>query len=126
MDRTVRLLIRENHEGAGPAICNRDGSLIPSYKVDNFFKLQVERVQKDHPNLIESQIDVHEDFSIFRSLRKGSESRATEAGVCSREIDLINRWRKMENKGKRNLPMRDYYLDLLLVKKRYLRYSQSL
>ena len=97
-----------------------------SYNVDNFSKDQVERVQRDYPNLIESKVDVLDDFSIFRFLRKGFKSRATEAGVCSREIDLINRWRKMENKGKRTLPMRDYYLDLLLVKKRLLRYSQCL
>lgn len=59
--------------------------------MDNFFKLQVERVQKEHPSLIENQVNLYEDFSIFRSLTKGSESRATEAGVGSREIDLINR-----------------------------------
>ena len=126
VDRTVKLLDREKHDGAGPAICNSDGSLLSSYEVDTFFKEQVERVQKECPHLIESVINVHEDFSIFRSLRKGSESRATEAGVSAREIDLINRWRKMENKGKRSLPMRDYYLDMLLVKKRYLHYSQCL
>ena len=83
-------------------------------------------VQRDHPELIEESVNVQEDFSIFRSMRKGSESRATEAGVSSREIDLINRWRKIEGQGKRNLPMRDYYLDMLLVKRKYLRYSQSL
>ena len=67
-----------------------------------------------------------EGFSIFRSMRKGSASRATEVGISARDIDLINRWRNSEKQGKRNLPMRDYYLDLLLVKKRLLRYSECL
>ena len=35
VDRMVELLARENHEGAGPAICYKDGSLIPSFEIDN-------------------------------------------------------------------------------------------
>ena len=87
----VKMLLKENHEGAGPAICNKDGSLISSFDIDSFFKSEIERVQRDFSNLIEHSVDVSKDFSIFRSLRKGSESRATEAGVSSRERDLINR-----------------------------------
>ena len=79
-----------------------------------------------HPELTDSQVNVEEDFSIFRSLRKGSESRAMEVGVKDREIDLINRWRKTEGRHKQSMPMRDYYLDMLLIKNRMLRYSKSL
>jgi len=124
--RVVALLKIEGLEGVGPAMCNSDGSPMSSFEVDRYFKDQLEVVQKKRPDLIESHINVHEDFGIFRSIRKGSESRATEMGVCSQEIDLINRWRKMEGSQRRNMPMRDYYLDMLLIKRRYLRYSQAL
>ena len=94
--------------------------------MDNFFKSQVELVQTTYPDLIETKVKVHEDFSIFRSLRKGSENRATEVGVCARVIDMINRWRKAEGRKNHSMPMMDYYLDMMLVKKRYLIYSKSL
>ena len=113
-------------EGFGPAVCNQDGSVISYNEVDLFLKEQVERVHLGHPELTDSQVNVEEDFSIFRSLRKGSESRATEVGVKDSEIDLINRWRKTEGRHKQSMRMRDYYLDMLLIKNRMLRYSKSL
>ena len=122
VERAVVLLRHEAHEGAGPAICERDGSPVSSVAVDEFFKMQTQKVQNQKPDLIDPKVNVWEDFGIFRSFRKGSESRATEAGVSAREIDLVNRWRK----NKHSMPMRDYYLDMLLVKSRYLRYSKSL
>ena len=97
VERVVALLKLENHVEAGPVMCNKDGSQLSSHEVDEFFKEQVERVQSQCPYLIESKVNVQEDFGIFRSMRKGSESRATEMGVCTREIDLINRWRKIES-----------------------------
>lgn len=103
-------------------MCERDGSLITFFAVDEFYKLQVQRVQTQRPDLIDAKVNVWGDFRVFRSFQKGSESRATEAGVSIREIDLINRWRK----NKHSMPMRDYCLDMLLVKSRYLQYSKSL
>ena len=94
--------------------------------MDNYFKTQVERVQIENPHLIEERVNVHDDFSIIRSIGKSSTSRAAEVGVSSRDIDLINRWRNTERQEKRNLPIRDYYLDLLLVKKKLLYYSPYL
>ena len=126
VDRMVICLKNEQHTGAGPAMCNPDGSPLSSYEVDMFFKEQVVRVQSKRPDLIESSINVYDAFGIFRSMRKGSESRATEVGVRSREIDLINWWRKTEGRKKSSMPMRDYYLDMLLIKTRYLRYTQML
>lgn len=43
------------------------------------------------PELIEGSVDMVKSFAIFRSLRRGSQTRANEAGVDDRTIDLINR-----------------------------------
>ena len=53
-------------------------------------------------------------------------TQATEQGVDDRVIDLINRWRKMDANKKGSMPMRDYYLDMLLIKKIILSYSAAL
>ena len=126
VDRVVELLTNEGNCSVGPVMCKEDGSPLVSFEVDTFFKQQVEKVQTYHPDLIEPRTKVHDDFSIFRSLRKGSESRATEVGVPTRVIDLINRWRRTEGRKKHSMPMRDFYLDMMLVKRRYLIYSKSL
>ena len=48
---------------------------------------------------------MYEDFGIYRSMRRGSESRATEKKVDDRVIDLINRWRKSEGNRRWILPV---------------------
>lgn len=121
--RAVELFKRENLNSVGPVMCDEDGNMLTSTAVDYEFKKQVTKVQDARPDLIEASINVFEMFGIFRSMRKGSESRATEEGVSDRVIDLINRWRKMEGNKRGSMAMRDYYLDMLMVKKRYLRYS---
>ena len=76
--------------------------------------------------MIERSVDISKSFAIFRSLRRGSQTRATEAGVDERTIDLINRWRKNERRRMTAMPMRDHYLDMKLVLKKLLKYSRGL
>ena len=78
------------------------------------------------PCLLEGGSEVLDDFNIYRSMRRGSESRATEVGIDSRVIDLINRWKTAEGNRKSFGSMRDYYLELVLIKKRLTKYSASL
>ena len=94
--------------------------------VDNDFKRHVAKAQDMISDLIESFVNVSDDFGIFRPMIKWSESRATEEGVGDRVIDLINIWRKMEGNERGSMAMRDYYLDILLVKIRYLSYLMVL
>ena len=68
VDRVAIMLAREGHTGADPAMCEHNGDPLASSDVDDFFKSQVERVQVEHPELIEDSVDVQEDFGIFRSL----------------------------------------------------------
>ena len=127
VNRAVQMFIKEGCTSVGPVMCGMDGkTMLPSQEVDMEFKNQLRQVQLSHPELIEPSVDVYRDFGIFRSMRRGSESRATEQGVCDRVIDLINRWRKMDGSKRGAMAMRDYYLDLVLVKKRMLAYSAAL
>lgn len=123
----VKLLIFEGHMGVGPAICDSEGYLVSSRLMNEEFHTQLKRVQDGPTQLIPESIDV-ESFNINRSPRRGSNTRALEEGVREPDVDLINRWRTVErNKGQRpRSKMREYYLELRLIKKRYLRYSSKL
>jgi hypothetical protein len=79
------------------------------------------------PDLIKLDVDIESDFGIFRSLRRGSVSRAREMRVSEPDIDLHNRWRTVESTGNRPRPkMRDYYLEEVQLKEARLVYSLAL
>ena len=47
-------------------------------------------VREQKPSLLEGGVEVIDNFNIYRSMRRGSESRAMEVGIDTRLIDLIN------------------------------------
>ena len=125
VERMVAVLQQKSLVDVGPAICFGNGDLIPSHLIDSEFKSQVNKVKEVYPDLVDPSTDVKKSFAIFRSLRRGSQTRATEAGVDDRTIDMVNRWRKRENR-KRGMPMRDHYTDMQLILERLLKYSRAL
>ena len=102
--------------------------MLPFAWVDDKFVDEVKRVQLTHPDLIDSSIDVAENFSIFRSIRKGSTARAIDMKVDPVTINLHNRWRTIENRGgsRSSKSMQDYYSDLRLTINARLAYSRTL
>ena len=127
VERLATMLISEgNTEGA--AFCDRTGNCLSTSYVDDEFQVQVEKVQANHPNLIETSIEVREWFSIFRSLRRGSTARVSELDVSDNVVNLHNRWRTTEAlKGRRSTSnMRSYYTDLRLTRKVRLKYTMRL
>ena len=126
VDRTVALLKSENRSDVGPVMCDETGMMLRSAVVNGQFLKELARVQDQDPSLLEGGREVLEDFNIFRSMRRGSESRATEVGIDSRLIDLIHRWKTAEGNRQTFGSMRDYYLDLRLVREKLTKYSASL
>jgi len=127
VERLASVLVEEGHH-SGSAFCHKNGKCIRSYEIDEEFHKQLERVQIDHPNLIEQKLDVSEWFSIFRSLRRGSTARADELDVSETVTNLHNRWRTTEYlKGNRTTgSMRQYYTSLRLTWKVRLKYTRNL
>ena len=84
-------------------------------------------MQEARPDLIKVEDDVEDIYNVRRSLRRGSQTTAREAGVPGTDIDLINRWRGVEATGGRaSGAMRDYYTEIRLIHKHLLVYSKSL
>jgi hypothetical protein len=80
------------------------------------------------PDLSPAEVDVFEDFGLSRSLRRGSATTAGRHGVSSATVELINRWRKIENAEgmKPALGMREHYSDVRQMLSKLLIYSRSL
>ena len=77
---------------------------------------------------IESSADVTDKFHVFRSFRRGSESRAVAKRVDESDQFVVNHWKRKEAAGtkKANLPIDHHYVDVSLVKDAFLRYTQAM
>ena len=112
----------------GPAICDKEGFVMESYKINQEFREQLFIVQSQRPDLIKPHINVFEMYNIRRSLRRGSTSIAVRERVDQTTIDLVNRWSSGENaRGRvKGYKMRDYYTEIRMVMHTILPYSASL
>ena len=113
---------------SGPAFCYPNGKLLKSLDVDLEFHGALEKIQIEFPSLIEESLDVREAFSIFRSLRRGSTSRATELKIEDSIVNLHNRWRTVDYLGgqRSQRSMRDYYTSIRLTRAARLEYTTNL
>ena len=77
---------------------------------------------------IESSVDVMHKYHVFRSFRRGSQSRAVAKRVDEADRFVVNRWKKKEAAGteKANLPIDQHYVDVSLVKDSFLHYTQAM
>ena len=90
----------------------------------------IERLEEIHgqrPDLFAPGTNVGEEYSLVRSLRRGSTTLAQVRGVRAMVIDLNNRWRKIERARGRapNLSMRELYSEIMLMLSMKLEYSRN-
>ena len=99
----------------GPAFCDPKGLVLSSSDFDQELHRVLVSIQIDMPDLIDKSISVEDRFSIYRSLRRGATTRATELEIDERIVNMNNRWRKFQNRngGMPNLPMGELYTDML-------------
>lgn len=124
-----RLLARRVHkEGkqAGFLFSREGGSRANLGDYDPLFRDYLERVRDKFPKLISQVVEVT-DYSLRRSLRRGSTTEAENNKVDPITIELVNRWRKKEKArgSEPGLPMRQVYTQVSRALEASLRYSQS-
>lgn len=119
---------RDRDHEPGPAFCDERGYALSYSFLNNLFHEELLKVQELESDLIPSEISVSEVYNLFRSLRRGATSRATELGYSETIINLNNRWRTTQsNKGIGGIKkMSQLYVELNLVKEGLLRFSASL
>lgn len=79
---------------SGPLFLGRKGKRATTADLDTRFHAALERVQKKYPNLLPHEVKVSEEYSVFRSLRRGATAEAQNARVPKEVIEANNRWRK--------------------------------
>ena len=123
------LMRREN----GPAFVNTRSRIQTSTSEMNDLFLDVlSEIFDDHWDLfavdITSTGELAEKYHVYRSLRRGSESRAVDMEVSSGDRYQVNRWRKKETaaNSKMSQPIDQLYVDVSLVKQAFLRYTKAM
>jgi hypothetical protein len=67
-------------------------------------------------------------YNVFRSFRRGSESRAVAMKVSEADRYVVNRWKKKETAGtgKVSHTIDQHYVDITMVKTSFLRYTSAM
>lgn len=106
----------------------KDSRPITIGELDVWFHRFLKEVQARRPDLISEKVDVEREFSVRRSLRRGSTTHARNRGVPDGVVEINNRWRKQQNARNReaSLAMVETYTDALASLPLLLRYSASL
>jgi hypothetical protein len=116
----------------GPLLVKSDGTRLRSADFRTDFHTALCVLWDEAPDLFPKKITCHEDieqrYDTFRSMRRGSETRAKEMNVSLADIILINRWQVEERAGTRkpNLALDDYYTQVGLLRKPFERYTRAM
>ena len=76
-----------------------------------------------------SGTDIEAKYDVFRSFRRGSDSRAMDQGVKQVDIDVVNRWKREERAGHRKPAFQNlsqYYADVTILLGPFLRYTRAM
>ena len=111
------------------------GFLFSSYKkrarkigdYNGQFVERLEEILGQRPDLFPPGTNIAEDYSLVRSLRRGSTTLATIRQIRTEVIDMNNRWRKVEAAMGRapSLPMRQLYSEIMHMLAVRLEYSKD-
>jgi hypothetical protein len=96
--------------------------------LDPAFHEVLKRVQERWPHVIPPSVKVEDDYSVRRSLRRGSSSQAQNQGIPASVVEANNRWRKHE-RSRGVLPsmgMMERYSDAKASIRTLLQYSAGL
>lgn len=125
-DRLGALLIRKNQK-TGFVFRNEQGTQAKIGDYNPEFISRLERVRARAPMMFEPKLDIADAYGLKRSLRRGSNSEAVNNRVGKDIIELINRWRSIENARGRNpgMSMSAHYTEIRLVLGTMYLYSKS-
>jgi hypothetical protein len=79
---------------SGPMFRGRKGLRASTAELDILLHRILERAQKKWPSVIPDTVNVKEEYSVYRSLRRGATAEAQNVQVPSEVIEANNRWRK--------------------------------
>eukprot|EP00956_Cyclotella_meneghiniana_P019574 scaffold33694_cov98-Cyclotella_meneghiniana.AAC.1 len=124
--RMVRRLVVDENRTVGWAFADPEGRQRKLGHYDPLLIDMLDKVKTHFPGVINLVTDVN-DFSLWRSGRRGAITEATNQGVDQNTIDLMGRWRKREKaRGTEpGLPMRQVYTQVKSSVKGMLLFAKS-
>jgi hypothetical protein len=128
--KTIHGLMKKE---VGPAFVNSTtGSQTTTSEMNDLFLDSLTEIYDDHRDLfaidIQSSAELSDNYHVYGSFRRGSESRAVAKEVSPGDRYQVNRWRKKEKatSAKMSQPIDQLYVDVTLVKEAFLRYTQAM
>jgi hypothetical protein len=128
------LWIRDLEGGVtGPAICDQSRLVWTTQLANTILHELLESLfiidQKLFLKSIDSLGKIHELYHVFRSFRRGSDSRALAKDLPETNADFVNRWTQKEKaKGKKiaHKTMKGYYAQLDILLNCFLWYTHAM
>jgi hypothetical protein len=116
----------------GPLFVDIRGKVLRTQALDDCLIEILEELYDRQPSLFPPSISGKEDlggsYQVFRTPRRSSDTRALEANVSSTDIDMVNRWHKVEG-AKGNRPafsMKQHYAQIQLLIQPFVRYTHAM
>jgi len=131
----IKRLLEENSRRGftmGPGISDIKGAVWNSSIVNDMLHEILIEIFETNQNLFPRNIllkdQIIDKYQCFRSFRRGSDTRAIEQQVDDKDIDVVNRWRTVEEaQGKRpNRSMMHHYAELDQLINPFLRYTREM
>ncbi|KAI2501534.1 hypothetical protein MHU86_12911 [Fragilaria crotonensis] len=116
----------------GPLFVNEKGFQSTTADMNEAFLELICEIYEGNPKLfgldITSVGDLSEKFNVFRSFRRGSESRAVAMKVSEADRYVVNRWKRKETAGtgKVSHSIDQHYVDIAMVKDSFIRYTRAM
>ena len=130
--RRMLAVHRAGNRQTGPVFTNREGYQSSTAEMNELFLQVLGEIYEERPDLfgidIQDASDLPEKFNVFRSFRRGSESRAVAMKVSEADRYVVNRWKKKEAAGanKASHAIDQHYVDVTLVKAAFMRYTEAM
>ena len=112
----------------GPLFPNKYGKRMSIAEMDVLFHGILRLVQNRNPAIIPEDVNVEEEYSTFRSLRRGATAEARNANIPPDVINANNKWRSyFWSKGIRpNVDMMEHYSDANVLAPTVIKFSKLL
>lgn len=128
----VLLVHRSLQRTSGPVFVNELGQQSTTAEMNELFLEVLGEVYDSRADLFGFDInnvgDLTDKFNVFRSFRRGSESRAVAMKVSEADRYVVNRWKKKESAGGNRVghSIDQHYVDVALVNSSFLRYTEAM
>ena len=130
-----RMLVVHRAAGrvTGPVFANEQGYQLSILEMNEVFLEVLGEIYDEMPELFPREVIqeasvLPEKYNVFRSFRRGSESRAVAMKVSEADRYVVNRWKKKEAAGANKMAQSidQHYVDITLVKESFMRYTEAM